>query len=43
MDELTPKLAKDDIPKPSLVDSQWLDKLTLLWNKNGTRVLLPAG
>ena len=28
MDELTPKLAKDDIPKPSLADSQWLDKLT---------------
>jgi AraC-like DNA-binding protein len=28
IDELTPELVKDDIPKPSLADSQWLDKLT---------------
>ena len=28
IDELTPELVKDDIPKPSLADRQWLDKLT---------------
>ena len=28
IDELTPELIKDEIPKPSLADSQWLDKLT---------------
>jgi AraC-like DNA-binding protein len=28
IDDLTPELVKDDIPKPSLADTQWLDKLT---------------
>jgi AraC-like DNA-binding protein len=28
IDELTPELVKEEIPKPSLADSQWLDKLT---------------
>jgi AraC-like DNA-binding protein len=28
IDELTPELVKDKISKPSLADSQWLDKLT---------------
>lgn len=28
IDDLTPKLVKEDIPKPSVADIQWLDKLT---------------
>jgi len=28
IDELTPELVKHEIPKPSLADSQWLEKLT---------------
>lgn len=28
IDDLTPELVKDEIPKPSLADRQWLDKLT---------------
>lgn len=28
IDELTPELVKEEVPKPSLADSQWLEKLT---------------
>lgn len=28
IDELTPELVRDEIPKPSLADRQWLEKLT---------------